>query len=1396
MNDALQLFRSGLAPATPDPLADATALPKASALDTFKAGLAPRPRETMGAFRGDINKVSIGEPNANPYPATIGPARRDVGLESAIPPGFNVGEFAGKLKGLEQTAALGDLASIPQTVERVGAGFYHGAARTARALATAAEAISSATGLPKGGAFDKLAQDWDYATEYLRGMAQGQDPEKEMPKIASDVLEAVGGMGWDLPQIMAMGPYGLAVHGGLYGLAEGGAEGAAAGVVMGALSHGILKGIAALPSGATRVAASVGVGASTTAMAGGSFQESVKEGLTWGVLGLAGGDQKVTREEFIARYPEITKVIDDAKAKVILKRLDPTISDEAIAEAGGPKKLLDYAGKLVSQHYEKVDAAIGPEAEKPGATAPPGVEPPAKTPDQLQESVLPRSEGVKATSEVLTEDRFPGAPKSKAPHTEAPGLQDVDVIMRDGRTVGLVPKGQGESVAAQLREKYPDDSIAVGAQGGASTEIHTPEQITAEVERQRTPQSIFPDANKKTDAKGDPADPYSDSELFGNSELGNEVAAILKKNGGLGVVAPGTVELGKTLDRLKTAMLDKFYPVHQLVKGLQDAGIEIDPAKNPETLIRLLGGAGGKAQAWVERERFRMDAKGNREVTGKSLEAIIKPHAKEFGAFNDYLAYRRAIEVDKNSGGKIETGIDLDRARQFVAENEAKFESASKEFTAYFHGLLDDLADSGLVSKETVAQWKKESPNYAPLRRDMTDLAQELDKHNGGATSQMLDRVLSPVRKQRGSERDVLPPCDSAVLMTYEIVSAAERNRAAQAIIDLRNLSPEMARIITKAKPPIEMKVDLNTGEKVPTLGTKTDPDVVTVSFGGKREYWRVPKEIADSMKLIHEAGLSKWVKLFSVPAKLLRTGATSAPEFAFRNPLRDWQNAFLNSKVGFNPVIDFTKGLFAMLGKTDEYWRWKESGGEWSMLVSLDRSIGEEATKRMGLEAGTAKDRLKTEAKNAVRHPIQTALRPFETLSELGEKPTRVGVFMRGRKRGLSDMEAALESRTASTDFNIRGGSEAAKIVGSTYTFVNARAQTTAQLARTWWNHPVETSIKGLVAGGIPSLALYAINRDDPEYWKRSEFERDMFWFLPLKIAGRQVKIPKSEIGVLFGTSIEKVLQYFDEKAAYRPKVTAFLKDVLQSLSPVGNKGELFPTAVRPAIEAWANRSFYYDTPLVSDQKEKLAPFLQYKATTSETMKAIGKATNISPAKLENTVRGYTGGLGRHAIRAMDFLGDKLGIFKTGARPADPINVPVLSGFVSQRAEGFESEPARKFYQIADKLDECKATLKALQQKNDAKGVIEWAQSHETEMKLLTYGKMQRPDGTTTDVWTKARTQLSTLRKAMNMVVERKDLSAGEKAKALEDLNKQVSKATDPLWELAILVEQTPKKK
>ena len=114
---------------------------------------------------------------------------------------------------------------------------------------------------------------------------------------------------------------------------------------------------------------------------------------------------------------------------------------------------------------------------------------------------------------------------------------------------------------------------------------------------------------------------------------------------------------------------------------------------------------------------------------------------------------------------------------------------------------------------------------------------------------------------------------------------------------------------------------------------------------------------------------------------------------------------------------------------------------------------------------------------------------------------------------------------------------------------------------------------------------------------------------------------------------------------------------------------------------------------------KQGLLPAYQATERTNELARVIGEAFNISPAKLEHAMRGYTGTLGGSYVL---LLADQATRQVTGS-PSLPSNiklVPVLNRLImdTDRSGGGLQQ---QFYELRSEVNEAVQTMNKLQQEN-----------------------------------------------------------------------------------------------
>ena len=671
------------------------------------------------------------------------------------------------------------------------------------------------------------------------------------------------------------------------------------------------------------------------------------------------------------------------------------------------------------------------------------------------------------------------------------------------------------------------------------------------------------------------------------------------------------VKRGETRDVIKKAMgevytklVDELNPLKDLVEQVErETGEKISFDDNPYMQAWLARGWVGKAEALIEH--------GVPEYKIPAFKDILKDIGKnEHKDFSAYLVALHDLDLHKNKQ-KATFEYTEDAAVLGKHAGNERFQKAAKEIYKYQDYLLAMLVKEGMLTAKAYHTMRKMYPHYIPFFRDMSDVNMQSFLSGGKG---FID-VSSPVKRLKGSTRDIIDPLESIIKNTFQFVNAIERNHVGRTFAKLAD-KKGMGQIVERVN-----------GDKA-----KTDNTFNVWENGEKATYETTP-ELVKTMRMLDKEQSNMLVKVLSYPANWLRAGATLSPEFILRNPVRDMIGAAIYSKHGFIPIIDTFKGLSLYLKKGQTYWEYKKSGAAHAAMVSLDRDY-------LG---GQLRDIMKRESKytKLIKNPIE-ALR---AMSEATEMATRLAEYDNARKgytglgdrlfgkerKPLSAREAALESRDITLDFSRRGTHT--KKFNQAVAFFNATIQGADKMARAFKENPRGMTVKTMLYITLPSVMLWFMNKDDERYQEIPQWEKDTFWIIPGK--ENMYKIPKPfEAGILFGTAFERMLQYMDDEKNNRKSIgfKGFGERLYDSFMP-----SFMPTAVIPIYEAMSNHSMFRQRNIIPQSQENLPARLQYGANTSEVAKFVGDKINVSPYIVDNTIRGYGGGLAGLGLSGID---------------------------------------------------------------------------------------------------------------------------------------------------------------
>lgn len=766
----------------------------------------------------------------------------------------------------------------------------------------------------------------------------------------------------------------------------------------------------------------------------------------------------------------------------------------------------------------------------------------------------------------------------------------------------------------------------------------------------------------------------------------------------------------QTIHDFYTRAFDDLHPLSQATKALAE-GRELLASKNPYTLARLYRGVQPIAESFLEFGALNFT---HRQRISAPLRDILRPIEKLGGMkeFQTYMVARRALELS-NRGVELPPTFTKANLSSVVKIGKDRFGEAFQQLRDYQTNVLKYLRDSGVLNKETFDLIQEANRDYVPFNRIFAQ-----GEENTGNTG--LRAALNPIKRIKGSTRDIVNPIESIIRNTYMLVTLAERNRVMSALVDLQKQNPAST-ILTPKKAGnratklgeadfSKMLEPYLTEGALKDLQSKIsdvdftvwrknmfirDGDVVHMENGKAKIYEVQDIELAQALSAMDREALSAVIKVLAVPSTLLRTGAILSPDFMARNATRDTVSATIFAKDGFIPVYDTFRGMGHILGRTELAKDWAASGGMFSHMQAIDARYMDKGVKDMLRNIPM---------RNMMKNPIEQ----LRMLSGLIEQGTRVAAFDRTMTRALKQgksridalTEAGFESRDISIDFQ-RFGSYG-RAINSLSVFFNAFLQGYDKMFREVGKRPVAMTAR-LVGGiAIPSALLHLANHDKEWYKQLPTWQRDLYWNFGIG-EGKDFyifRIPKPfEVGMFVGTGTERMIEWAmstDSKAGLK-----FMASALKSLTP-----NMLPVVVQVPVEMRQNKSIFFDRPIIPRDRENLLPEYQHSVYTTEIAKGLSQllvqipgARHVeifSPAMIEHAVRGFTGGLGAYALEYAD-----KGLKAAGILPDDVIppaktmaDYPVVKAFVA-RYPSMSTSVIEDFYKEYNSLNEFSQSFK-----------------------------------------------------------------------------------------------------
>lgn len=618
---------------------------------------------------------------------------------------------------------------------------------------------------------------------------------------------------------------------------------------------------------------------------------------------------------------------------------------------------------------------------------------------------------------------------------------------------------------------------------------------------------------------------------------------------------------------------------------------------------------------------------------------------------------------------------------------------ATNALQNYYRSLLEYKAANGVISPQQYQTIVQSGDFYTPFVRDFG-----LDPHVPSAGGgKWVNRGTGVRKMDQGTARaQTVDPFEQAILDTFETERTVAKQRVTNVVSGIVQNDPQSALPFLR---------------RVPSRDAVKHGRVVEANLNGQRAVYEVTDpELFEAWAAFDPKTQGVVVKTLAPFKRVLQAGVTILPDFAAANAIRD---SFMTGAQYSVPLRSAASGgaLGALAGAATADEGDRLRGGAIGAGIGLgaganapnvarilsamrdvlgpkiggNRQLYDDFLKAggggFGFYAKTPADARKAlvELRRSGVSPsdIVNPKRWWESLRAIGEFIENAPRFARHKAtlaQGGSMTEGVAAARDVSLNFAQIG--KDTKGIAATTAFWNAKVQGWDKLARLMKDP--KTWAVGAATMTAPTIALWSINKDNPEYWERPQWERNLFWLVP-KANGGFVRLPKPfEVGFVFASLPERILDYAHERD---PETLAFaLGDMFKT---TGEGTFPVPTALEPVIENATNYDFFRNRPVVN--RPDLPKEMQTDDRTSSAAVGLGKVSGQSPQQIDNLL-GLTGSLGREVLDVVDMAARKTGLDK---RPLPPDNkAPFVSRFVTRAGVSSDAEQAvRRRYAAVERI-------------------------------------------------------------------------------------------------------------
>jgi hypothetical protein len=731
---------------------------------------------------------------------------------------------------------------------------------------------------------------------------------------------------------------------------------------------------------------------------------------------------------------------------------------------------------------------------------------------------------------------------------------------------------------------------------------------------------------------------------------------------------------------------------------------------------------------------------------------ILRPLGTEVDQYQIWKALNRDAQLPADKRSFKDETINL-RNKMLQGNIDGKprrevYQKALMEENQLNKSVLDVALQTGLIDKASYQVFSNDI-YYIPFYKYMDE--------NGGdvqavsTSSKLTGQYFS--KSLKGGEKKVNDLMENVLLNWSHILSAAMKNQAALKTVQ----AAEGMGAASKAKP----------------MDGKYPPGSIKLMEDGKVAHYTLEDpDLVDAISTISYLGpKSAFLDIAKGFTNALRYGVTLSPAYKVRNLIRDSLQSAAISELGPNMFENVYNGLRMSKNGDPTFMAALAGGGIFEMGTAHEGNQAKLIKKLIdkGVSEGTILD-----TPEKIKASFQKALNWYNEQGNKFENANRLALYKKLIDSGKTHLEASYAARDL-MDFSMQGQFRMVKVISSCVPFFNARLQGLYKLGRDGISPTYRvicnaTTGKELKIGdkekaqrffvmssaiALASMGLYGMFKDDEDFQRREDWDRDNFWWF--KIGDTQFRIPKpfelGAIGTIAERTYEQIADDSVEGKVFGQRMNAILMDTF-SINPM-------PQMFKPLIDVYANKDSFTGAPIESAGMERLSKQERVNDKTSGIAIALGgiseaahkvltfnpDAQGMSPVQMDYFIKSYLGWMGATAVATVDRAVEP---FQEGTKVHPPIIDTLALGFIKTEPQT-QSKYMTQFYQNNANLQSALADMRHYAELGDSEKVTKILEEKGNDIALA-------------KLYDKATKQMAELRKMSRQVESNKDISEDDK--------------------------------